>query len=137
MTQALDKLTIKGFKSIQILENFELTNLNVLIGGNGAGKSNFIDFFRLLRAMMELPLPELACANLKAYITDGGEVMIFSLMDQKSQNRSKSSQDSAITVIDLILHPRLMKHSSLIMRQDSMIVQGGGKWEVDKSGLNC
>jgi predicted ATPase len=72
MTQALDKLTIKGFKSIQILDNFELTNLNVLIGGNGAGKSNFIDFFRLLRAMMELPLPELACANLKAYITDGG-----------------------------------------------------------------
>ena len=72
MTQALDKLTIKGFKSIQILENFELTNLNVLIGGNGAGKSNFIDFFRLLRAMMELPLPELACANLNAYITDGG-----------------------------------------------------------------
>lgn len=34
MTQALDNLTIKGFKSIRALENFELTNLNVLIGGN-------------------------------------------------------------------------------------------------------
>jgi predicted ATPase len=72
MTQPLDRLTIKGFKSIQSLENFKLRNLNVLIGGNGAGKSNFIDFFRLLRAMMELPLPELNRANLKAYITDGG-----------------------------------------------------------------
>ncbi len=51
MPKSLNKLTIKGFKSIQSLENFELRNLNVLIGGNGAGKSNFIDFFRLLRAM--------------------------------------------------------------------------------------
>jgi predicted ATPase len=72
MTQPLDRLTIKGFKSIQSLEDFKLGNLNILIGGNGAGKSNFIDFFRLLRAMMELPLPELNHANLNAYITDGG-----------------------------------------------------------------
>ncbi len=72
MKQALDKLTIKGFKSIRALENFELTNLNVLIGGNGAGKSNFIDFFRMLRAMMELPLPGLSSANLQTYTADGG-----------------------------------------------------------------
>jgi predicted ATPase len=72
MPHALDKLTIKGFKSIRKLKDFELTNLNILIGGNGAGKSNFIDFFRLLRAMMELPLPGLGSASLQAYIADGG-----------------------------------------------------------------
>ncbi len=72
MAQALDKLTIKGFKSIRALENFELKHLNVLIGGNGAGKSNFIDFFRMLRAMMKLSLPGLSSANLQAYIADGG-----------------------------------------------------------------
>ncbi|GAB6147369.1 AAA family ATPase [Desulfocicer niacini] len=72
MAQSLDKLTIKGFKSIKNLEDFNLSNLNVLIGGNGAGKSNFIDFFRMLRAMIELPLPGLHRANLKAYIADGG-----------------------------------------------------------------
>ncbi len=72
MAQALDKLTIKGFKSIRVLEDFELTHLNILIGGNGAGKSNFIDFFRMLRAMMKLPLPALSSANLQAYIADGG-----------------------------------------------------------------
>lgn len=48
----LDRITIEGFKSIQQLDSFELSNLNVLIGGNGAGKSNFIDVFRMLRAMM-------------------------------------------------------------------------------------
>lgn len=67
MAHSLDKITIKGFKSIQSLEDFELTNLNVLIGGNGAGKSNFIDFFRMLRAMMDLPIPGLPTANMQAY----------------------------------------------------------------------
>jgi predicted ATPase len=72
MPASLDKLTIKGFKSIKDLENFELTNLNVLIGGNGAGKSNFIDFFRLLRAMMELSLPGIEKSSLTSFIEDGG-----------------------------------------------------------------
>lgn len=72
MAHSLDKVTIKGFKSIKTLENFELSSLNVLIGGNGAGKSNFIDFFRLLRAMLQLPLPGLTSTNMNAYITDGG-----------------------------------------------------------------
>ncbi len=44
----LDKITIQGYKSIASLEDFQLNNLNVLIGANGAGKSNFISFFQLL-----------------------------------------------------------------------------------------
>ncbi len=53
MGKALDKLTIKGFKSIESLEDFELGKLNIMIGGNGAGKSNFVDMFRMLRAMVD------------------------------------------------------------------------------------
>ncbi|OTP65796.1 AAA family ATPase [Caballeronia sordidicola] len=45
---AVKKLTITGYKSIRELRDFELRNLNVLIGANGAGKSNFISFFRML-----------------------------------------------------------------------------------------
>ncbi|MCK4608492.1 MAG: AAA family ATPase [Gammaproteobacteria bacterium] len=45
----LDQLTIKGFKSIRALENFKLNNINILIGGNGSGKSNFVEIFRMLR----------------------------------------------------------------------------------------
>jgi len=77
MQRALNKLTIKGFKSIRELENFELNNLNILIGGNGVGKSNFIDFFRLLRAMLELPLPDLTNSNLKSYIKENGDCYDF------------------------------------------------------------
>ena len=47
----LSNLTIKGYKSIQNLENFELSNLNILLGANGPGKSNFISVFKLLANM--------------------------------------------------------------------------------------
>jgi predicted ATPase len=77
MKHAVNKLTIKGFKSIKHMENFTLENLNVLIGGNGAGKSNFIDFFRLLRAMMESSLPGLHNVNLQSFIKDGGGIHDF------------------------------------------------------------
>ncbi len=46
-------LSISGYKSIKELSNFVLNNLNVLIGANGAGKSNFIGLFRLLNEMYE------------------------------------------------------------------------------------
>ncbi len=52
MKNSLDRLTVKGFKSINDLEDFELTHLNIIIGGNGAGKSNLISFFRMLRALL-------------------------------------------------------------------------------------
>ena len=44
----LERLSVRGFKSIRALEEFELRGVNVLIGANGAGKSNFLDVFRLL-----------------------------------------------------------------------------------------
>jgi predicted ATPase len=65
MGETIKKLTIEGFKSIRRLEDFELRSLNVMIGANGAGKSNFVGFFRLLRELIEQRL-QLAVA------TDGG-----------------------------------------------------------------
>ncbi|MDD2815544.1 MAG: AAA family ATPase [Thiotrichaceae bacterium] len=49
-------LSVSGYKSIKELKNFELRNLNVLIGANGAGKSNFISLFRLLNEIYEQQL---------------------------------------------------------------------------------
>lgn len=53
---SVKSLTVTGYKSIRELRNFPLTNLNVLIGANGAGKSNFIGLFRLLNEMYEQQL---------------------------------------------------------------------------------
>ena len=52
----VNSLTVTGYKSIRELRDFALDNLNVLIGANGAGKSNFINLFRLLNEMYEQQL---------------------------------------------------------------------------------
>lgn len=59
----LDKIILKGYKSINSLE-LDLTKLNILVGCNGAGKSNFISFFKLLNNMIE--------NNLETYVTKSG-----------------------------------------------------------------
>ena len=50
---SVSSLSVSGYKSIRELKDFKLNNLNVLIGANGAGKSNFINLFRLLNEMYE------------------------------------------------------------------------------------
>lgn len=52
----VSSLSVSGYKSIRELKDFKLNNLNVLIGANGAGKSNFINLFRLLNQMYEQQL---------------------------------------------------------------------------------
>lgn len=56
MSSTIKKLTIEGFKSLRNLPDFELQPLNILIGANGAGKSNFVGFFRLLRRLTDQKL---------------------------------------------------------------------------------
>lgn len=54
---ALDRIEISGFKSIE-RATLTLPRLTVLIGGNGAGKSNFIGLFALLHEMVERRLQD-------------------------------------------------------------------------------
>ena len=56
--RALDYITIKGFRSIAALEKFPLRPINVLIGANGSGKSNFVAAFSFLRDITESHLHE-------------------------------------------------------------------------------
>ena len=46
--RTLERITVTGYKSIKELRDFELGDLNVLIGANGAGKSNFLSVFKML-----------------------------------------------------------------------------------------
>jgi predicted ATPase len=47
----LRRVILKGFKSIKAMD-LELRPLNILIGANGAGKSNLVSFFKMLNEMM-------------------------------------------------------------------------------------
>lgn len=49
----VDRITIQGFKSIKSLDKLPLGDINVLIGANGVGKSNFISYFRMLSELIE------------------------------------------------------------------------------------
>lgn len=49
----INRLSIKGFKSIRTLDDFRMESLNVLLGANGAGKSSFVSYFRMLGEMVE------------------------------------------------------------------------------------
>ncbi|SES97314.1 AAA family ATPase [Thorsellia anophelis] len=59
----LNSILIKGYKSI-VECHVELGSLNVLIGANGSGKTNFISFFKLIRTMIE--------SNLQRFVTQKG-----------------------------------------------------------------
>ncbi len=59
----LSKLALHGYKSIAECE-LELGCLNVLIGANGAGKSNFIGFFRLINRVLD--------QQLQVYVSEAG-----------------------------------------------------------------
>ena len=50
--EQLSRIVIKGYKSIKECD-IDLNNINVLIGSNGAGKSNFVSVFSLLQAMLD------------------------------------------------------------------------------------
>jgi predicted ATPase len=69
----LDRIQIEGFKSIKQLD-LHLGQLNVLIGANGAGKSNFISTFKLLNEMAELRLQLFVGSKADRFLRHGRRV---------------------------------------------------------------
>ena len=67
----LESLTVHGFKSIRTLEDFRPRNLNVLIGSNGAGKSNFIGLFHMLACVIQKRLQVFVAEQ------DGPDALLF------------------------------------------------------------
>lgn len=66
MSNRLERLTLKGFKTVVSCVDFSFQSLTALIGPNGAGKSNFISFFRMLRWALADP------KNLQLYVGKQG-----------------------------------------------------------------
>lgn len=111
----LSKLTIKGYKSIQNLENFELTNLNILLGANGAGKSNFISVFKLLANMY--------AQNLQLYVQDNGGVDSLLHYGRKKTQEIKMAFFFADNGYEFSLTPT--KDNRLIFGKEELCYTGG------------
>jgi len=63
-SRTLEYITVQGFKSIASIEKLELGPINVLIGANGSGKSNFVEVFQFLH--------EIRGRRLQNYVTKAG-----------------------------------------------------------------
>jgi predicted ATPase len=63
-SNALDYITIEGFKSIASIEKLALRPINIVIGANGSGKSNFIGVFDFLH--------EIRAGRLRVYVVTAG-----------------------------------------------------------------
>jgi len=64
MGPSIDYITVKGFRSLKSIEKLALRPVNVVIGPNGCGKSNFINVFSFIHALCE--------AKLKEYVGEAG-----------------------------------------------------------------
>ncbi len=58
----VDKIVIKGYKSIESCEIY-LNDINVIIGANGAGKSNFISVFIMLQNIFDASFQSFVSKN--------------------------------------------------------------------------
>jgi len=74
----ISEINIQGYKSIKD-EIVHLNNINILIGGNGVGKSNFISMFSLLRNIYE--------KNLGYYVNKKGGANKFLHLSSKYTKR--------------------------------------------------
>lgn len=75
----IDKIELHGYKSIRNLDAFPLgAGLNLFIGANGSGKSNFIKFFEMLGHMMD---PKRGLQN---YVSSHGRADAFLFRGMKT-----------------------------------------------------
>ena len=70
----ITQLNIRGYKSIEN-QSVKLKSINILIGGNGIGKSNFISVFSLMRSLYE--------KELQSYVLKKGGANVLLYMGKK------------------------------------------------------
>lgn len=121
---SLEKITIKGFKSVRSLEGFELKRFNVLVGPNGAGKSNFVDFFRLLRAMAE--------QSLASFVLEHGKADTFLFNGPKITNEIFAHLTFGQNEYRFTLSPTVT--GELVVVREEVLYRGGGSWATKTRG---
>lgn len=77
----INNIQISNYKSIREL-NLEMKPINILIGSNGAGKSNFISFFKFLKNIYD--------QNLQLFIAEEGSSEDFLYYGSKTSDHIES-----------------------------------------------
>jgi len=124
MPRSLNTITIQGFKSIQNLTDFKLDKLNLMVGANGAGKSNFVSFFRLLRAMAE--------EGLASFVLENGKADAFLFNGSKETDSIHAHLAFGQNLYRFTLRPTVT--GELIVASEAVRRTGGGRWDNRTQG---
>lgn len=111
---ALDHLRVAGFKSIRDQE-IDLRSLNLLIGANGAGKSNLIAVFELLH--------EIVAERLQVYVGKAGGAEPFLYFGSKTTEDVRLRLDFGDNAYECTL---LHSVDSLIFGEEGIHYRGRG-----------
>lgn len=124
MGQPLDSISISGFKSIKELKAFDLQKLNIMVGANGSGKSNFVSFFRMLRAMSE--------EGLVSFVTENGGVDGLFFGGPKETPQIKAHLKFGKNQYKFALTPTASM--KMMVKQESTLYTEKGTWEPHGGG---
>lgn len=106
----LQNIKIEGFKSIKTLD-LKLSPINLLIGSNGVGKSNFISFFKLVNNIYEQRLQQYSLKSgvdnllhygrkntteIKGYLNFGNNAYQFNLLPSDEGSLFIGREDSLL-----------------------------------------
>lgn len=106
----LQNIKIEGFKSIKTLD-LKLSSINLLIGSNGVGKSNFISFFKLVNNIYEQRLQQYSMksgvdnllhygrkntSEIKGYLDFGNNAYKFNLLPTDEDTFFIGREDSIL-----------------------------------------
>lgn len=123
----INSLSISGFKSIKKMEKLKLHNLNVLIGANGVGKSNFVSFFRLLGEMLD--------GRLQVWTKQQGGVERVLSFGVKETNKFEAFIEFGLNGYSVVLEPTV--EGGFVFSQEKTFFKGpyfGSEWKPLGSG---
>lgn len=114
----IKSIAISGFKSFKELKELELGNLNVIVGANGTGKSNFIEVFHVISAMLKN-------GGLREYV--GGTADTFFFGGQKRTKQIQVRLNLGVSGYEFALTPTF---DGFLMLQDEKVYQFGDESAV-------
>lgn len=123
----MDYIEIKGYKSIKN-QRIGFKNINILIGANGSGKSNFLSFFEFLNRLYN--------RNLQEYISlKGGENRIlFEGKEVTDKIHFKAEFDSGENGYAVVLKAG---DTSLIFSEEKLIENGDQGEDISNFGTEA
>lgn len=120
----MDYIEIQGYKSIKKAK-VEFKPINILIGANGSGKSNFISFFEFLNKLYE--------KNLKEYIAlkGGAEKILHKGSDITTNISAKMEFDSGLNGYSFGIEKG---EDTFIFQYEYLLYQGDIGWDISRYG---